>query len=87
VPALRQKYLGYVREIAEKWLDWETAVLPIARAGHDLIAADVRADTRKLYDNAGFDAGVSATGNSLKNFIDARRAFLLQATASAPAAR
>ena len=83
VPALRQKYLGYVREIADKWLDWETAVLPIARAGHDLIAADVTTDTRKLYDNAGFAAGVSATGNPLKNFIDTRRAFLLQATAPA----
>jgi hypothetical protein len=86
VPALRQKYLGYVREIAEKWLDWENAVLPIARAGHELIAADVRSDTRKLSDNAGFDAGVAATGNPLKAFIDARRAFLLQATAPARAA-
>ena len=79
VPALRQKYLGYLREIAQTWLDWDAAILPIARAGHDLIAADVTADTRKLYDNAGFDAGVSATGNSLKTFIEARRAFLLQA--------
>jgi hypothetical protein len=86
VPALRQKYLGYVREIAEKWLDWETAVLPLARAGHDLIAADVRIDTRKLYDNAGFDAGVADTGNPLKAFVEARRAFLLQATAPARAA-
>jgi len=79
VPALRQKYLGYVREIAEKWLDWNT-LLPMARAGHDLIATDVRSDTRKLYDNAGFAAGVSATGNPLRNFIDSRRAFLLAAT-------
>jgi hypothetical protein len=80
VPALRQKYLGYVREIAEKWLDWNTTLLPIAKAGHDLIAADVKIDTRKLYDNAGFAAGVSTTGNPLKNFVDARRAFLLEAT-------
>jgi hypothetical protein len=80
VPALRQKYLGYVREIADKWLDWNATLLPIARAGHDLIAADVKIDTRKLYDNAGFAAGVAAAGNPLKSFVDARRAFLLDAT-------
>ena len=80
VPALRQKYLSYVREIAEKWLDWNT-LLPIAKASHALIAADVTADTRKLYDNAGFAAGVADTGNPLKSFIDARRAYLLQVTA------
>jgi len=77
VPALRQKYLGYVREIAQTWLDWDAAVLPIAKAGHDLIAADVRADTRKLYDNAAFAAGVAPTGNTLKAFTDTRRAYLL----------
>jgi hypothetical protein len=86
VPALREKYLGYVREIAEKWLDWDAALLPIAQAGHNLIAADVLADTRKLSDNAGFSAGVSVTG-ALKNFIDTRRAFLLTATSPARAAR
>jgi hypothetical protein len=85
VPALRQRYLMYVRDIAEKWLDWNTALLPIAKAGHDLIAPDVKVDTRKLYDNAGFAAGVSPTGNPLKNFIDARRAFLLEATGPARA--
>jgi hypothetical protein len=76
VPALRQKYLGYVKDIATKWLDWN-AVQPILKAGHDLIAADVKSDTRKLYDNAGFEAGIAPTGNPLKAFLDARRAFLL----------
>jgi hypothetical protein len=80
VPVLRQKYLLYVREIAEKWLDWNT-LLPIAKASHALIAADVMADTRKLSDNAGFTAGVADTGNPLKAFIDARRAYLLEVTA------
>lgn len=79
VPALRQKYLSYVREIAEKWLDWNT-LLPIAKASHALIAADVTADTRKLSDNAGFAAGIADVGNPLKAFIDARRAYLLQVT-------
>jgi hypothetical protein len=76
VPALRQKYLAYVKDIATKWLDWN-AVQPILKNAHDLIAADVRSDTHKLYDNAGFEAGLAATGNPLKTFLDARRAFLL----------
>ena len=79
VPALRQKYLGYVRDIATKWLDWN-AVLPMLKSSHDLIAAEVRVDTRKLYDVQGFEAGIASTGNSLKAFIDARRAFLLNST-------
>ena len=40
VPALRQKYLGYVRDIATKWLDWN-AVAPMLKAAHSLIAAEV----------------------------------------------
>jgi hypothetical protein len=76
VPALRQKYLEYVRDIATRWLDWN-ALLPIVKSSHDLIAAEVRRDTRKLGDVAGFEAGVAAAGNPLKAFIEARRAFLL----------
>ena len=47
VPEYRARYLGYVRDIAEKWLDWER-LGPIANKYHDLIAEDVQADTRKL---------------------------------------
>ena len=78
VPALRAKYLSYVRDIAEKWLDW-TTLGPMAQKHHDAIAADVAIDTRKLFDNAGFENGVA----SVKNFADARRAYLLKATAPA----
>ena len=47
VPAWRARYLGYVREIAAKWLDW--AILgPVATQYHNLIAGDVQIDTRKL---------------------------------------
>jgi hypothetical protein len=73
VPALRTRYLGYVHEIAEKWLDWKT-LGPIAQKYHTLIADDVKADTRKLFDNQGFESGVE----SLKSFADARRAYLLK---------
>ena len=71
VPALRAQYLAYVRDIAEKWLDWKT-LGPAAQKYHDLIAADVQADTRKLFDNAGFTEGVG----SVREFADARRAYL-----------
>ena len=73
VPALRTRYLGYVHEIAEKWLDWKT-LGPIAQKYHALIADDVKADTRKLFDNEGFESGVE----SVKTFADARRAYLLK---------
>ena len=79
VPALRQKYLEYVRDIATRWLDWN-ALLPMVKSSHDLIASEVRRDTRKLGDVAGFEAGIAPTGNPLKAFIDSRRAFLLSSS-------
>ena len=85
VPALREKYLGYVRDIATQWLDWK-AIEPTVRAAHGLIADEVRRDTRKLYDTPGFEAAIAATGNSLKDFFDERRAYLLNATSNKPTA-
>jgi hypothetical protein len=78
VPALRAKYLGYVREIAEKWLDWRT-LEPLVKQYQSVIAADVKADTRKLYTTAAFTAAVDRGDESLKSFVDRRRAFLLKA--------
>ena len=72
VPAMRAKYLAYVREIATKWLDWNT-LEPLVRQHHALIASDVKTDTRKLDTYESFEAGV----DRLKTFVDARRAFLL----------
>ena len=71
VPALRQRYLAYVRDIAEKWMDWNT-LAPMVRDYQSLIEADVKADGRKLY---GFDA---FTPGSLQRFFEQRRAYLLQ---------
>jgi hypothetical protein len=76
VPALRERYLGYVRDIATRWLDWN-ALLPLIQSSHGLIAGEVKADTRKLYDTAGFEAAVAPTGNPLRAFLAARREFLL----------
>ena len=78
MPALRERYLGYVREIAEDWLDWEQ-VKPLLREYRDLIADDVQRDTRKLYSTEAFSEGFDGEAGSLKAFLDSRRAFLLDA--------
>ena len=72
VPALRERYLGYVRDIAQRWMSWETAG-PIVEQYRSVIAADVATDTRKLYPTEQFDSGVA----SLRSFLEQRRASLL----------
>ena len=73
VPALRERYLGYVRDIARTWLDWDL-VGPLAAEYQSLIAADMKTDTRKLDAYEAFEAGVS----SLRTFMNRRRETLLQ---------
>jgi hypothetical protein len=75
VPALRMRYLGYVREIAENWLDW-SKLGPLAREYHDLIDAGVKRDTRKLSSYEEFATSLEGP-RSLKTFADQRRAYLL----------
>jgi hypothetical protein len=88
VPALRERYLNHVRTIAEKSLDWQR-LGPLAERLHGLIAADVRADGRKLDSTEAFERSLTqdVAGNGfgpggggsmgLRNFADQRRAFLL----------
>lgn len=89
VPSLRARYLGYVRQIAEKNLDWNR-LGPVVQSYHDLIAAEVRADTRKLESTEDFEKSITQDAASggpmggmmgLKNFAEQRRAYLLKATA------
>jgi hypothetical protein len=83
-PSLRTRYLSYTREIAEKWLDW-SRIGPLAQQYHNLVAADVKADTRKLDSFEAFEnslagdatGGGSPRGGSLKSFVEQRRAFIL----------
>lgn len=78
VPALRARYIGYVKEIADTWLDW-SRLGPIALRHQALIAPEVRVDTRKLASTEEFDALVEGDFNGtmgLKTFADQRRAFL-----------
>ena len=71
VPALRERYLEYVRDIAERWMDWDR-LSPMVRQYQSLIEAEVKADGRKLYSSEAFDTA------DLQRFFDQRRAFLLQ---------
>jgi spore coat protein CotH len=88
VPALRGRYLEYVRQIAEQWLDWNK-LGPIAEQFQALIADDVKKDTRKLASTEEFLKGITedipgqgfgpgGRGTiSLKNFALQRREYLL----------
>ena len=78
VPALRAKYVGYVKEIAEKSFDWKT-LGPIVQQYRDLIGDDVARDTRKLFSTDDFLRTTSDEPgfSSLRLFFDQRRAFLL----------
>jgi hypothetical protein len=84
VPALRERYLRYVHDIAEKWLDWRV-VQPMVRQWQALIEPDVTVDTRKIYGTEAFyaDVGDSVDGtppeSTLRGFIERRRAYLLGA--------
>jgi hypothetical protein len=79
VPSLRARYLAYVREIAETWLDWKK-LGPMARTYQDLIREDVALDTRKLYSTEAFESGLETGPDSLKTFVDERREYLLKVT-------
>jgi len=87
VPSLRARYLGYVREMTEEWLDWQK-INPLAEKYQALIAADVKTDGRKLDSFEAFTKGVTEDAGeqaergprramSLKSFVEQRRAYLL----------
>lgn len=75
VPALRERYLAYVRDIAETWLDWPR-LEPLVAGYQELIGEEVALDTRKIYGTREFEAGPAG----IKRFADRRRAYLLDAT-------
>lgn len=72
VPALRARYLAYVREIATTWLDWKN-LGPLVTRYDKMIAADVAADTKKLESTEAYTEGLKA----LQAFAEKRRAFVL----------
>jgi hypothetical protein len=79
VPALRARYLSYVRDIAQQWLDWNK-LGPMTGQYQSLIDEDVKLDTRKLYSYESFKTGLSGSEDSLQWFVERRREFLLKVT-------
>jgi hypothetical protein len=88
VPNLKARYLAHVRELADKWLDWNT-LGPVVTRYHTLIADEVKADTRKLSSYEAFAKGLDQDTEtegfrgpermlSFKNFAEQRRAYLLE---------
>jgi hypothetical protein len=88
VPALRDRYLNYVRTVTEQCLDWNK-LAPIVAQRRALIEKDVQADTRKLESLEAFKAALSPDPAapkkdpnvreplSLRAFVEQRRAYLL----------
>jgi hypothetical protein len=83
VPALRARYMAYVRDIAERWLDWNK-LGPLAKSYQAVIADEVKLDTRKLYSTDAFETGLEGGEDSLRRFVEARREFLLKVTPPLP---
>ena len=90
VPELRERYLGYVRDVAETWLDWER-LEPIVEGYRDLIRDVVATDERKLYSTEEFELGVDGVGSgggfggpgappgmTLRMLIEQRQGYLLE---------
>jgi len=98
VPALRERYLSYVRAVAHEWLDWNK-LAPIVEQRKALIEKEIATDTRKLESYEAFqaalatDAQLKASPNegrpvlSLRQFVEQRQKYLLNRpdVASAPA--
>ena len=89
VPALRARYVGYVKDIAQNWMDWKK-MGPLVAQWQSLIAADVKSDHRKIFSTEAFTKAVTQDGfepgfgptappaMSLKSFMEQRRAYLLK---------
>lgn len=83
VPSLKEKYLGYVRQIAEESLDW-SKLGPTLAGYREVVKPVVMEDTRKLSTNEAFEAAtadaVPEQGMSYRKFAEERSAYLLKAT-------
>ncbi len=58
VPALRARYVSYMRDVAERWLVW-SKIGPLAQQYQALILDDIKKDTRKLDTTEAFTKGVT----------------------------
>ena len=83
VPKFRERYLAYVGDIADKWLDWDR-LGPLVEKYRTLIAADVERDTRKLDTTEAFTTGIYGApdvtpppASTIRGFANQRRAAIL----------
>ncbi len=60
IPAWRERYIAHYRNIAEDAMSWAT-LGPIITQFHTMIAADVAADTKKIYSTAAFTTNLTAS--------------------------
>lgn len=67
VPSLKQRYYGYIRDIAENWMDWEK-IGPVVEQYKSLIAEDVEKDTRKNSTTAAFYSGIDGSDSGQETF-------------------
>ena len=82
-PTLRTRYLAYVGDIADNWLDWQK-LGPRVEMYRTLIEADVAKDSRKHDTIEAFTSGIYGPqgdgpppATTIKGFADQRRAALL----------
>ncbi|MCA8977689.1 MAG: CotH kinase family protein [Planctomycetes bacterium] len=82
LPALRQRYLAHVRTILTREFSW-SLLQPRIAAYQNLIAAEVAADSKKLYPTAAFTANLSqdfvagfTTISGLQPLVNGRAAYL-----------
>jgi hypothetical protein len=89
VPALKAKYVADIQDIATNWFDWKK-MGPLVMGWQNLIAEDVKKDTRKIFSTESFTKALTVDGFepgrgptappylSLKSFFEQRRAYLLK---------
>ena len=70
VPALKARYLGYVKAIADRDLDWKD-LGPIVAKFREQIGPELKADTRKL---SSYDAFLAAVSSDAKAAAPAPKA-------------
>lgn len=76
VPALRERYLGFLRQIAEA-MQWEK-IGPFVAQNRALLADFVKADTRKPFTTEAWERDTSPEASgSLRSFFEKRSKYLL----------
>ena len=85
IPELRERYLKYVKQIAQDSLNWKK-LGPVVSGYHTLVTPIVKSDTRKLSSYEAFVAATkpgqaAAAGMSYQKFAAERSKHLLKSDA------